>query len=168
MSNIRWHINFYQSRHGANMRIFYSMSKEEILKFLGIDEYNESYFRELEGRWRPREEEYGAHHTIEFIADREEGVVFLGDMTPENEEKYGDGAILQERFQHMLEDYKKEYVKDIPKYRKLIKDCTGAWICNKKDKVAEILGILKKCEKDMDAETQLEYWELQASLKEQS
>ena len=67
-----------------------------------------------------------------------------------------------------LEDYKKEYVKDIPKYRKLIKDCMRAWICNKKDKVAEILGILKKCEKDMDAETQLEYWELQASLKEQS
>ena len=95
-------------------------------------------------------------------------VVFLGDMTPENEEKYGDGSILQERFQHMLEDYKKEYVKDIPKYRKLIKDCMRAWICNKKDKVAEILGILKKCEKDMDAETQLEYWELQASLKEQS
>ena len=57
MSNIRWHIKFYQSRHGANMRIFYSMSKEEILKFLGIDEYKESYFRELEDRWRQREEE---------------------------------------------------------------------------------------------------------------
>ena len=168
MSNVRRLINFYQSRHRANMRIFYSMPRKGILEFLGIEEYNRSFFMELEEKWRPKDEVHGVHHTIEFIADEEEGVVFLGDMTPENEEKYGDGEILQERFQHMLEDYKKEYVKDIPKYRNMIKDCMSAWIWNKQDKVAEILGILKKCEKDMDAETQLEYWELQASLKEQS
>ena len=42
MSNVRRLINFYQSRHRANMRIFYSMPRNEILEFLGMDEYNRS------------------------------------------------------------------------------------------------------------------------------